>query len=137
MVHFQPYQSQKNGSTNMNQEKFNERICRIIWHDILQRSIKTLSWGVDFRNIEVIESGTEFHVQGFKIIGKVRIQYIEGSDLFKVTIIPDNDKKNPIIIEDVYIDMLVSVIDEYIEYSENYQKKVYKECGFTENNVAL
>lgn len=121
----------------MNQEKFNERICRIIWHDILQRSIKTLSWGVDFRNIEVIESGTEFHVQGFKIIGKVRIQYIERSDLFKVTIIPDNDKKNPIIIEDVYIDMLVSVIDEYIEYSENYQKKVYKECGLTENNVAL
>lgn len=121
----------------MNQEKYNERICRIIWHDVLQRSMKTLSWGVDFGSIKVIESGTEFHVQGFKIIGKVRIQYVEGSDLFRVTIIPDNDKENPIIKEDVYIDMLVSVIDEHVEYCENYQERVYKEYGLTENSVAV
>lgn len=121
----------------MDMEKSNQRICRLIWHDALQCSIKTLSWGVDFGTIRVIESGTEFHVQGFKITGIVKIEYVEGSDLFKVTIIPDNDMKNPIIIEDVYIDMLVSVIDEHVEYCDNYQERIYKEYGLTENSMAV
>lgn len=119
------------------QDKYNEKMCRYIWHDILQRSIKTLSWGVDFANVKVIENGTEFHVQGFKVTGIVRVQYVEGSDLFKVTIIPDNKKKQPIIIEDVYFDMLVSVIDEAVEHCENYEKRVCDEYGLDRNLVAV
>ena len=42
-------------------------MCRYIWNDALQRSIKTLSWGVDFPRVKVIKNGTEFHVQGFTI----------------------------------------------------------------------
>ena len=81
--------------TNMEeQDKYNERMCRYIWHDALQCSIKTLSWGVDFARVKVIKNGTEFHVQGFKVTGIVRVQYVEGSDLFKVTIIPDDNQEN-------------------------------------------
>ena len=85
----------------------------------------------------VIENGTEFHVQGFKITGFVRVQYVEGSDLFKVTIIPDNNQEKPIIIEDVYIDQLVSVIDETVEHCYNYEERISEEYEFAENLVAV
>ena len=119
------------------QDKYNERMCRYIWNDALQRSIKTLSWGVNFAKVKVISNGTEFHVQGFKVTGIVRVQYVEGSDLFKVTIIPDNNQEKPIVIEDVYIDQLVSVIDEAVEHCENYEKRVSEEYNFAENLVAV
>ena len=118
------------------QDKYNERMCRYIWNNALQRSIKTLSWGVDFPRVKVIENGTEFHVQGFKVTGIVRVQYVEGSDLFKVTIIPDN-KQEAIIIEDVYIDQLVSVIDEAVEHCENYENRVSEVYGLDRNLVAV
>jgi hypothetical protein len=54
-----------------------------------------------------------------------------------VTIIPDNKKKQPIIIEDVYFDMLVSVIDEAVEHCENYEKRVCDEYGLDRNLVAV
>lgn len=119
------------------QDKYNEKMCRYIWNDALQRSIKTLSWGVDFARVKVIENGTEFHVQGFKITGIVRIQYVEGADLFKVTIISDNKQEKPIIIEDVYLDMLVSVIDEAVERCENYEERISEEYGFDRNLMAV
>ena len=119
------------------QDKYNEKMCRYIWHDALQCSVKTLSWGVDFVRVKVIENGTEFHVQGFKITGIVRIQYVEGADLFKVTIIPDNKQEKPIIIEDVYIDQLVSVIDEAVEHCENYENRVSEVYGLDRNLVAV
>ena len=119
------------------QDKYNEKLCRYIWHDALQCSIKTLSWGVDFARVKVIENGTEFHVQGFKVTGIVRVQYVEGSDLFKVTIIPDNNQEKPIIIEDVYIDQLVSVIDEAVEHCENYENRVSEVYGLDRNLVAV
>lgn len=112
-------------------------MCRYIWNDALQRSIKTLSWGVDFAKVKVIKNGTEFHVQSFKVTGIVRIQYVEGSDLFKVTIIPDNNEEKPIIIEDVCIDELVSVIDEAVEHCDNYEKRISEEYGFDRNLVAV
>ena len=112
-------------------------MCRYIWNSSLQRSIKTLSWGVDFARVKVIENGTEFHVQGFKIAGIVKVQYVEGSDLFKVSIIPDDKKKQPIIIEDVYLDMLVSVIDENVEHCENYKKRISEVYGLDRNLVAV
>ncbi len=118
------------------QDKYNEKMCRLIWHDALQCSIKTLSWGVDFVRVKVIKNGTEFHVQGFKVTGVVRVQYVEGSDLFKVTIIPDNQEK-PIIIEDVYIDQLVSTIDENLGNCEIIKKRTSEEYDFAEKLVAV
>ena len=118
------------------QDKYNEKMCRYIWHDALKWSIKTLSWGVDFARVKVIKNGTEFHVQVFNVTGIVRVQYVEGSDLFKVTIIPDNQEK-PIIIEGVYIDQLVSVIDEAVEHCENYENRVSEVYGLDRNLVAV
>lgn len=50
----------------MDKEKYNERICRVIWHDALQNSIKPFSWSIDFRSIKVIDDGTEFMFQNHK-----------------------------------------------------------------------
>lgn len=57
----------------MDNEKYSERICRIIWHDALQQSIKPLSWGIDFSSIKVIDNGTDFMFQNHKITGKIKI----------------------------------------------------------------
>lgn len=119
------------------EDKYNERMCRLIWHEALQCSIQTLSWGVDFVRVKVIKNGTEFHVQGLKIIGNVKIQYVEGSDLFKVTIIPDEQQEKTIIIENVFLDKLVSVIDENLRNCENYEKRISEEYKFAENLVAV
>ena len=102
----------------MDNEKYSEQICRIIWHDALQQSIKPLSWSIDFSSIKVIDNGTEFMFQNHKKTGKVIIQYSERTGLFNVTVIHDNDERNPVIIENVYIDMLVSVIDENLSSHE-------------------
>ena len=119
------------------EDKYNERMCRYIWNDALQRSIKTLSWGVDFPRVKVIENGTEFHVQGFKITGIIRIQYVEGSDLFKVNIIPDDKNEKTIIIENVFLDKLVSVIDENLGNCEIIKKRISEEYELAENLVAV
>lgn len=116
----------------MDKEKFNERICRIIWHDALQNSIKPFLWSIDFRSIKVIDNGTEFMFQNHKKTGKVIIQHSERTELFNATVIHDNDEKNPIIIENVYIDMLVSVIDENVEKTEDYEKRISEEYHIIE-----
>ena len=102
----------------MDNEKYSERICRIIWHDALQKSIKPLSWGINFSGIKVIDKGTEFNFQTQTVMGQVRIQYSEDTGLFNVTVIHDNDEKNPVIIESVEMGILVSVIDNSLSYHE-------------------
>lgn len=102
----------------MDNEKYSERICRIIWHDALQKSIKPLSWGINFSSIKVIDKGTEFNFQTQTVMGQVRIQYSEDTGLFNVTVIHDNDEKNPVIIESVEMGILVSVIDNSLSYHE-------------------
>ena len=119
------------------EDKYNERMCRYIWNDALQRSIKTLSWGVDFARVKVIKNGTEFHVQVFNVTGIVRVQYVEGSDLFKVTILPDNQQKKPIIIENVFLNKLVSTIDENLGNCEIIKKRTSEEYDFAEKLVAV
>ena len=116
----------------MDKDKYNERICRIIWHEALQNSIKPFLWGIDIRSIKVIDNGTEFMFQNHKTTGKVIIQHSERTELFNVTVIHDNDEKNPIIIENVYIDMLVSVIDENVEKTEDYEKRISEEYHIIE-----
>ena len=67
-------------------------------------------------------------MQGFKHTGMVQIVLDEGKDLFEVHLIPDSEgEKN--VIEDVYFDMLVSVIDENVEKTDNYEKRISEEYG--------
>lgn len=84
------------------------------------------SWG--FRNPVAIENGLEFRVNGFKHKGKVRVQYIEGIDLFEVRILEKNGfiKQKE---ENVYLDCLVNVIDGLVEHTSDYKERVENEYG--------
>ena len=73
--------------------------------------------------IKPVKGGLEFHVQGFKHTGMVQIILDEGKDLFEIHLIPDSEgEKN--VIEDVYLDMLVSVMDRNIEKTDDYEKRI-------------
>ena len=73
--------------------------------------------------IKPVEGGLEFHVQGFKHTGMVRIILDERKDLFEIHLIPDSEGERKII-EDVYFDMLVSIIDENVEKTDDYEKRI-------------
>lgn len=113
----------------MNPNKdYDLKIAKYIWKILGSQPAILMSWGVDVETIRVIKSGMEFHVNGFKLTGKVRISLNEGTDLFVVTLIPDSGEKSEII-EDVFLDMLVRTIDEHIEKTDDYKKRVYEAYG--------
>ena len=60
------------------------------------------------------DDALEFNVQGFIHTGNVRIVYIEGADLFQVSLYDEygNETKR---IDDVYLDNLAEVIDLNVE----------------------
>ena len=80
------------------------------------------SWG--FHNPQRLpdNKGLRFCVQGFKYTGIVEVVYVEGKDLFEV-VLTDNGTK----VEDVYLDNLVSVIDNLVEKTSNYKQSVEEE----------
>ncbi len=85
-----------------------------------------MSWGVDMDTIKPVKGGLEFHVQGFKHTGMVQIVLDERKDLFEVHLIPDSEGEEKII-EDVYLDMLVSVTDRIVDKTDDYEKKISEE----------
>lgn len=72
--------------------------------------------GIQFPN------GLRFKVQGFKFRGVVEVTYNEGKDLFEVSFI----KRGKVVdvITDVYLDMLVDVIDNKVEKTADYKERV-------------
>jgi len=76
------------------------------------------SWG--FHKPMALENGLRFKVQGFKFRGVVEVVYNEGQDLFDVSFV----KANKVVksIDGVFFDMLVDVIDDYVEKTVNYEK---------------
>ena len=82
------------------------------------------SWG--FHNPVALpdNKGLRFQVEGFKYKGTVEVVYVEGKDLFDV-VLTDNGEK----VEDVYLDCLVSVIDNLVEKTSNYKRSVEEEYG--------
>lgn len=84
-----------------------------------------LSWGVsDFRALPNNE-GLIFHVKGFKHVGWCKIVYNEGRDLFNIYFL-SNDMETVKVEDGIYLDMLVSVIDEAVEKTKNYEQDVRK-----------
>lgn len=81
------------------------------------------SWG--FNSPKTISNGLSFKVQGFKFNGTVEIIYNEGTDLIDISFI----KRNKIIevIEGIYIDQLITVIDNHVEKVDNYKERVEAE----------
>lgn len=94
--------------------KLTTDMSRYIWHILSLDPYIPMSWGIDLESMESDDTSLEFHVQGFIHTGNVRITYIEGADVFQVTIYGEDGELKETI-NDVYLDNLVSVIDEKVE----------------------
>ena len=78
------------------------------------------SWGFHRPTSLPNDEGLAFKVSGFKHKGWVFVRYNEGKDLFDVEL-RGNDMTIIRLIEDVYFDQLVNVIDHAVEHTENYE----------------
>lgn len=86
------------------------------------------SWGIDPNSVDVVQDGISFHVQGFIMKDTVIITYDQGKDLFRIELHPDDAKNERIqIFTDIYLDNIVSVIDDHVEKCENYEERVSQE----------
>ena len=84
------------------------------------------SWGFNSPTRLTDNKGLAFKVQGFKYKGWVEVVYDEGLDTFSVIL-----KKTGKVVEDVYFDELVNVIDGLVERTDDYEKRVNEEYGFS------
>ena len=85
------------------------------------------SWG--FNSPMAIPNGLRFKVLGFKFRGVVEVVYNESKDLFEVSFIKRGKVVD--IITDVYLDMLVDVIDNKVEKTADYKERVEREYSFS------
>ena len=89
-----------------------------------------LSWG--FHSPVAIPNGLRFSVSGYLHKGKVEVVYDEGRDLFRVrTINSDGSLKEEQ--EGIYIDGLVAAIDAMVERCPDYEIRVKKDYGISNN----
>ena len=109
-------------------EDYNLRLAKYIWTILTSQPIILMSWGVDPKTVKTIELGLEFHVQGFKHTGLVRVTLNEAEDLFCVTLIDDNGTTVDTI-QTVFCDNLVVVIDSLVERTDNYEKSICEAYG--------
>ena len=79
------------------------------------------SWGFHRPMALPDDKGLRFYVNGFKYSGRVDVVYNDGRDLFEVSL------SNGTIVEDVYLDSLVYVIDGLVERVNNYKTRVEDE----------
>ena len=85
------------------------------------------SWG--FNSPIAISNGLRFKVQGFKFRGVVEVVYNEGKDLFEVSFI----KRGKVVevVDDIYFDMLVDVIDTKVEKTSDYKERIEREYSLS------
>ena len=88
-----------------------------------------LSWGLDSETLRSIKYGIEFHVQGFKHTGLVTVTLNEGADLFEVSLISESGETADTR-ESIFLDELISTIDELVENVEDYEKRVAEEYPY-------
>ena len=104
-------------------EDYNKEMANYIFSIFRTNPFVVMSWGIDPKTVKTIELGLEFHVQGFKHTGLVRVTLNEGLDLFEVSLIDENDKIVNTI-QSVFCDNLVAVIDGAVEKTDNYEKSI-------------
>ena len=83
--------------------------------------IVMFSWGFHRPMALPDDKGLRFYVNGFKYSGRVDVVYNDGRDLFEVSL------SNGTIVEDVYLDSLVNVIDGLVERTDNYKERIETE----------
>ena len=87
------------------------------------------SWGLDPESLKPIKYGIEFHVQGFKHTGMVQVTLNEGEDLFEVCLISESGETVETH-KSIFLDNLISVIDDAVEKTEDYEKRIAEEYPF-------
>ena len=97
-------------------------MAKYILQILITQPIIVFSWG--FNTPIAIANGLRFKVQGFKFSGTVEVVYNEGADLFDVKLIKDGVVIE--LIEGVYLDTLVDVIDSRVEKVDNYKQRIQK-----------
>ena len=109
-------------------EEYSKEIAGYILSIFRTNPFVVMSWGIDPKTVKTIELGLEFHVQGFKHTGLVRVTLNEGLDLFEVSLIDENDKIVNTI-ESIFVDNLICVIDDAVEKCQNYEERISQEYG--------
>lgn len=90
---------------------------------LLTRPYVLMSWGIS--KVHVIDGGLQFHTQGHLHTGIVTIVYNDGTDLFVVTFVKDDNPTEIERHEDIYFDTLIEFLDCHIEHTgENYRERV-------------
>ena len=120
----------------MENNDYNLELAKYIWSILKTQITILMSWGFEHKSMKVIEGGLEFGCNGFKHTGKVQIVLDEGKDLFEIHLISENGEKVKTI-EDVFLDRLISVVDENIEKTEDYKKRICREYGITEKSMSV
>ena len=84
-----------------------------------------LSWGfsrpIAIEECEEGEGGLIFNVEGFKFKGQVKVM-LNWTDTFDIYLIKNGEVVETI--NDVYLDQLVSVIDNRVEHTADYEQRV-------------
>ena len=92
------------------------------------------SWGFDPKTLKPVKYGIEFHVQGFKHTGLVRVTLNEGEDLFEICLISESGETTETK-ESIFLDELISTIDDAVENVDDYEKRVAEEYpGLTQSD---
>ena len=120
----------------MENNDYNLELAKYIWSILKTQITIFMSWGIEPKSMKVIDGGLEFECNGFKHKGKVQIVLDEGKDLFEVHLISEKGEKVKTI-EDVFLDNLISVVDENIEKTEDYKERICREYGITEKSMSV
>ena len=115
-------------------EEYSKEIAGYILSIFRTNPFVVMSWGINPASITIVEVGVKFHVQGFIHTGYVQVVLNEGEDLFEVTLISEEGEiLNKI--EHIFVDNLISIIDDAVEKTEDYEKRISQEYQiFTESN---
>ena len=102
-------------------------MARYIWSILKTQLTIIMTWGIDPGSIKVVDLGIQFHVQGFKHTGYVKVALNEGKDLFEISLLSD-DGECVKFLDEVYLDMLVDTIDQAVEKTEDYEERLTEYC---------
>ena len=123
--------SSASSEKNMEITEYDKELSVYIMDILMTQPIVFMSWGGDPRTIKTVPLGIQFHVEGFIHKGYVKIVLNEGEDLFEVHLLDENLVEMKMI-EFVYFDILVSVVDVNVEKTENYEERISQEYNFTQ-----
>lgn len=115
-----------NNNENNQLEEYDLNMAKYIWSILRTRPSITMSWGINPDTIQPVKLGLQIHVQGFIHTGLVRIQLNEGEDLFEVELVDDNGETTKTITS-IFFDELISTIDENVEKTADYEKRICEE----------